>query len=135
MRLCPRPLMALIARVLFWPTLWWNQLLKSKKVTRPHRKAYRRPFCPLPCLDMTLLLPPTSPGQWDATGTTASTTAWCLSPEPRCVACLRRSEGEGCGAKSAIMRRLGAFPAMHSTPPAARHARAIRVFDLEAMRC
>jgi hypothetical protein len=28
---CPKPIMAVIAAALFWPTLWWNQLMKSKK--------------------------------------------------------------------------------------------------------
>lgn len=27
---CPRPIMAVIAQLLFWPTLWWNQLLKKE---------------------------------------------------------------------------------------------------------
>mmetsp|Transcript_9921 Transcript_9921/g.21209 ORF Transcript_9921/g.21209 Transcript_9921/m.21209 type:complete len:303 (-) Transcript_9921:60-968(-) len=28
-RRCPRPIMRIIAAVLFWPTLWWNQALKK----------------------------------------------------------------------------------------------------------
>jgi len=27
---CPRPIMAIIAQLLFWPTLWWNQLLRKE---------------------------------------------------------------------------------------------------------
>lgn len=44
-RLCPRPVMAVIGMLLFWPTLWWNDLLKSKgkgKSGEPPRNWYDR---------------------------------------------------------------------------------------------
>jgi len=34
-RFCPRPIMAVIGMILFWPTLWWNDLLKSKGKSKP----------------------------------------------------------------------------------------------------
>ena len=42
-RYCPRPIMAMIGMILFWPTLWWNDLLKSKgKPGEPPRNWYDR---------------------------------------------------------------------------------------------
>jgi len=42
-RWCPRPIMSVIGMLLFWPTLWWNDLLKSKgKPGEPQRNWYDR---------------------------------------------------------------------------------------------
>jgi len=41
-QVCPRSIMAILAKILFWPTLWWNQVLQSQKKGYEKRNWYDR---------------------------------------------------------------------------------------------